>query len=88
MTTVQRMWIKRVVTSRAYAGVRNQLRFAIVPVGDAVPIVVYVSLAKGGEPDGGGHVIGAPCNVYFDPSIHGVFAGTGALCARPTSKPI
>ncbi len=88
LSSAQRNWIARVLKSPAYGAHRSRLRFANTSGGPNVPIVVYVDRAGTGETDRGGHVIGEPCNVWFDPVVHGVFPGTGALCAPPTPKPI
>lgn len=87
LTSAQRAWIQRVISSRNYGPLRARLRFALVRA-PTRPIVIYVDNAGPGEADHGGHVIGEGCNVLFDPVEHGVFPATGAACAPPTPRPV
>lgn len=87
LTRLQRDWLRRVVRSRAYGGLRSHLRFARIR-GFRAPIVVFVDRARPGEIDRGGRVLGDPCNVWFDPFLRGLILGTGALCSGPSAAPV
>ncbi len=88
LTREERAWLLRVLHSKTYG--RADLRFAFIPKYDTfhykVPLVIYVY--SGAIPDRGGHIIGEPCNLEFDPQEHGVFPGSEASCEGPSPLPV
>jgi hypothetical protein len=86
LTSRQRAWIVRIVRSKTFERQRLDLYFAIISFGN-IPIVVYVNTPKDRNSYGsyGGQVIGAECNILFDPRVHGIF--TGPICGPPLPTP-
>jgi len=85
LTAQERAWILRVARSRAYRNL--PLRFAPLK-GFTTPIVVYANLPGVGGIRRGGHIIGEPCQDWFDPVAGAIYPASAAACSPPTPKPV
>jgi len=88
LTRAQLAWLRKIRESSSYRAAWRHLRFSLAPTGGIVPLVVYDDRDTN-IVGAGAHILGAPCNVLFDPFRRGVFgAPPDATCEAPTPKPV
>jgi hypothetical protein len=82
----QERWLHRIYDTPAYRPVWRYLRFSMEADRRYAPFKVFdgrnLQIA-------GAHIIGAPCDLWFDPFRHGIRAiPSDVACAEPTPAPI
>ncbi len=88
LTRPQLAWLRKIHGSRSYHGAWKHLRFSLAPTHGIVPLVVYDDRDTN-IVGAGAHILGAPCNILFDPFRRGVFgAPPDASCEAPTPRPV
>ena len=85
LSAAQRKWLLRIMRSTTY-GKEDKPFLHFAPIAaKGVPLVVYVD---DDPPTIGQHIIGAPCNLYFNARAGTVFPATEGACAPPTPLPV
>ncbi len=87
LTPGQMAWLERIHCTPTYGKIWSHLRFSTLPAYN-VPLIVYDG-KDFGLVGAGAHVIGAPCDEYFEPFRLGLYpAPADAACESPTPLPV